>query len=208
MSWFGFGKKKKWADVLPMLYPFDLDTDCTDSTNVDDRIAESNRVGGLVGPLGLRIYLLDQAEKDVARMVSMGMLREWGIGPSELLSESILNLEKYVLPNVRPVKLEDCDEEIAFVDGAGSYTSSLVLSEKLFSQVGFKVDEIALAIPHRELLFFGDCEVVATTAKLREIAEKEYAELSDSVPSKHLLLNGIARYDTKAPYNWSVIEPV
>jgi hypothetical protein len=205
MGWFGFGKKKKWAEVLPMLYPFDLDMSFAEDSELDPAIVESNRVSSLQGPLGLKIYLLKQTADGAARMVSHGNLKEWGIDLQSLLSESIANLENQLLKNVEPTRLENCDENIACVNGAANYTASLILSEQLFPRLGFSKKDIAIAIPHRDFLYFGSVQSDASIAKLAEIAADITRDLCDDVPDKHMLFNGVAKLDHNSDHHWSIV---
>jgi hypothetical protein len=201
MSWFGFGRKHtKWHNVLPMLYPFELDTGYIDQTGSDPATVERNQIASIDGPLGLRVYLLDQSQDGVSEVVNNGLLEDWGIEIDALYHEAIKNLEREILPNIETVRLENSPNEIAFLRGGGSYISSLLMVDTLWKKIGFRQEDVVVAIPHRELLFFGNADSGATKEQLKVIVEETFA--NESVQKKHLLFDGLAIYNNGASGHW------
>jgi hypothetical protein len=205
VAWFGFGKKKsKWANVYPMLYPSEFDTSYIEQSDTSPELLEGNRICSLSGPLGLRVYLLEQVDKNITRVVANRTLGKWQIGIEDLFDESISNLEEDILPNVEPVKLNDFDTTIAYLNGASSFTASLILSKKLWKRIGFDPKELTVAIPHRELFYFGISGSPNALNHLNRLVREIFED--KSIISKHLLSDSAAVFDSTSRFSWKSIS--
>ncbi|MFN0194016.1 MAG: hypothetical protein ACKVP5_18925 [Aestuariivirga sp.] len=185
-----------------MLYPFELDTDyIAELPDVTPDVALDSKLVSYPAIAGLTVHLIDQSEENFGTLVTVGMLRDWRVDKNTIFSDAVSTLEKQLVPKSAIARYEYDDGAISFVEGAGDYNASLLLSGKLWDHLSIDATSLAVGIPHRARMCFVDAASKPSLQLLGSVVSDTFED-EEFVP-KHLLSNQVLFLDDSAPGCWA-----
>lgn len=209
MGFFGWGKKSVagvGGNILPLCYAAPLSVDHVEvDPNTPTRVIEGNRVVTLSGTGGLTVHLMEQSEQGAARVLNFRRLEELGLSPDGALSLAISNLQREVLPRTSlKVRVESGVEQFRYVEGAGDYTASLILTEQFWKDYSIDSNAVAVVVPHRRVLAFAIDRGREGVEALRGV-NRLYFDDPEENP-KFLLLDAVLVRKPGCDTSWSPVS--